>query len=451
VEGGTVVKTARILILSLILATTLLANLSAFDWGGTVDNSTTLYTLDGANLDQRVKLSIWLSNRFSDSTEFLALGSYTASLDDPFIFDLERLQVSFSITPEISVIVGRFLFAEFSGLVLNHPADGFWLTYSLPKAIIAAGVGYSGLQFNKTNQILMSQTDTSDADDTTRFLGSPRLIESIQATLPELFKRQDLIITLLSQQDLRPQTELLQKGEENLNAGGLLGGKLHTIYLGLGLSGPLSLLDGLYHNTFLYTETGATLSYVEDPASFTGFSYQYKPILAFLGGLNLDYYLEDRSYSAFGLSILFAGGDSDSSSFLEGNSAGLAMQFIPISRPSFGLIFSPQLGNTLLAELSYSVKPFSGSNSPILRNLQTELQFSNYLRPNASPISEIGLDPASEARYLGSEIDGTVRFRPFSDLGTLLSLGLFLPNKNAFSGTYAEPQFLGRFEFSFSF
>jgi len=441
----------KVFILSLILATTLLAGLSAFDWGGTVDNSTTLYTLDGVNFDQWCKLSLWYSNRFGDSTELLALGSYTLSLEDLFIPDLERLQVSFSITPGISAVAGRFLFADFSGFVLNHPLDGLWLMYNLSRAIISAGVGYSGLQFNKTNQILMSQTDTADAEDTKKFLGSPRLIESIQVTLPELFKRQDLIVSLLSQQDLRPQGELLQEGEEDLNAGGLLGGKLHTIYLGLGLSGPISLLDGVYHNTFLYTETGKTLSYVDDPTSSTLFIYQYEPILAFLGGISFDYYLEERSYSNIGLSILFASGDTDSTGFLEGNSTGLAMQFIPISRPSFGLIFSPQLGNIILAEINYSIKPFSKSGSPALQNIQAELQILGYLRPNASPISEIGLDPASKARYLGFEVDGTVRFRPFSDLGSVLSVGLFLPNNGAFSGDNAKPQFLGRFEFSFSF
>jgi hypothetical protein len=450
VEGGAVVK-AKILFLSLILATTILSGVYAFDWGGTIDNSTTVYTLDGVNFDERVKLSLWVSNRFSETAELIALGSYTFSLDDPLILDLERLQVSFSITPNLSAVAGRFLFTEFSGLVLSHPVDGFWLTYSLQKAVITAGIAYSGLQFNKTNQILISQTDTADSGDTAKYLGSPRLIESVQTTFPELFKRQDLIITLLSQQDLRAQSELLQKGEENQNAGGLLGGKLHTVYLGLGLSGPVSSLNGLYQNTFLYTETGATLSYVEDTASFTGFSYQYKPILAFLGGVTFDYYLEERLNSAFGLSILFASGDSDFSSFLEGNSAGLSMQFVPISRPSFGLIFSPQLGNTLLAEISYSIKPFSKSSSSALRNLQTELQLFNYLRPNTAPVSEIGLDPASETRYLGTEIDGTLRLRPFSDLATLLSLGLFIPSKKAFSSTYEQPQFLGRFEFSFSF
>jgi hypothetical protein len=277
------------------------------------------------------------------------------------------------------------------------------------------------------------------------------LIETVQVIFPELFRRQDLMVSLLFQQDLRPQTELLPEGEENLNAGGLLGGKLHTFYLGLGLSGPMASLAGLYYSTFLYTETGATLSYVDDPASFTGFSYQYKPILAFLGGINVDYYLEERSYSALGLSLLFASGDADSTSFQEGNSDKLAMQFTPISRPSFGLIFSPQLGNTLLVEIRYSIKPFSKSESQALRNVQAEFQLFNYVRPNESPISEIGIDTASDARYLGTEIDATIRFRPLSDLGTVFSLGLFLPANSAFSGIYAEPQFLGRFEFSFGF
>lgn len=437
--------------LLVLLLTGFSLSLFAIDFGGSVDNATTLAIQTGEDIEQRNKLSLWIDHNFADSSEFLVIGNYTFSLDDPYTFDLERLQVKFKITPQMPVIVGRFGFTEFSGIVLNHPLDGFWFTYNFPRAVISAGVGYSGLQFSESNQIVMSQSDTTDFDDPDFFLGSPRIIEALHTHFPELFGRQDVMVSLLFQQDLRPQSQLLQEGEEIENAGGLSGGKLHSFYLGLGLSGPISSSAGLYYDTFLYTETGTTLSYIEDSTSSTGFSYQYEPILAFLGGLNVDYYSEKRAYSKIGLSLLFASGDSDSADFQEGNTAGRALQFTPISRPSFGLIFSPQIGNIFIAKTSFSMKPFSNSSSRALQHFQTELRLFNYLRPTVSPISEAGIDQASDALSLGSELDGVVRFRPFSDLGTALSMGVFLPSEAAFSGENQGPRFLGRFEFSFSF
>ena len=44
-------------------------------------------------------------------------------------------------------------------------------------------------------------------------------------------------------------------------------------------------------------------------------------------------------------------------SFIEGNRDGLATVFTTISQPELALLFSPRLGNLVLAEASYSLKP----------------------------------------------------------------------------------------------
>ena len=59
------------------------------------------------------------------------------------------------------------------------------------------------------------------------------------------------------------------------------------------------------------------------------------------------------------------------------------------------------------------------------------------------------VDPASDSKYLGTEIDGTVNFRPFSDLGASLALGVFLPMGGAL--TEQDVLFKGQLEISFSF
>ena len=178
----------------------------------------------------------------------------------------------------------------------------------------------------------------------------------------------------------------------------------------------------------------------------TGYSYQYRPIFSFLGGGGIRYYREQALFTTIGLRGLFSSGDRDYTSFIEGNSAGSATAFVPITSPVFGLVFSPQLGNLFLFELNYSIKPFSRRDST---DLQTQLKVMTFFRPSTGVRSEGWIDPASNSLYLGTEVDGAVNFRPLSDLGLSLSMGVFIPGSASFADTPVA--FSGLFELSFSF
>ena len=65
-------------------------------------------------------------------------------------------------------------------------------------------------------------------------------------------------------------------------------------------------------------------------------------------------------------------------------------------------------------------------------------------------MDERELKSGSDSKYLGTEFDGIINFRPFSDLGTSLSLGLFLPMGGAFIND-EDVLFKGELEISFSF
>ncbi|UCF97359.1 MAG: hypothetical protein JSV89_19620, partial [Spirochaetaceae bacterium] len=69
----------KIFIFSLILATTLITGLSAIDWGGTVDNSSSVTYAAGDQWLQEDKLGLWFSTSIGSSLEFTAQGSYTFS------------------------------------------------------------------------------------------------------------------------------------------------------------------------------------------------------------------------------------------------------------------------------------------------------------------------------------------------------------------------------------
>ena len=437
----------RVLLFSLILATSLLFSLSAYDWGGTVDNRTTptfFFGSETATFLQEDKLALWFDTSLGKTLTLLVQGSYTYTNDRPLLInlDLARLDGNFLLAGQRSSLfaftAGRFPLADFSGRVLDASVDGVrgrWSNALLNATVAVAFTGLQlGLQLYPSESIELapvSPVSMSWADrQADSALAPPRLIELVELHFPELFARQDLRIVLLAQQDLRSEDNLIQEGEVVYLSGA--GGRLHSAYLGLGIEGALPA--GLYYDLFSYVETGKTLSYISGV-------YEYAWMLSLLAGGSLRYYREDWLSSRAELRLLFASGDADYiDQFIEGNTEGLATAFIPVSVSNLGLQFSPRLGNLVTIEVGYSLKPMD--------ILQTGIKGYIFLRPTQGLVSDQRV--GDDSLYLGSEIDTATRLRLFSDLGAALSLGIFLPG-NAFGAAAGEPEFRGRLEISFSF
>jgi hypothetical protein len=416
-----------------------------FDFGGFVENSSTpSVTLHSANpvfaMDQKDRLALWAEMHFSPQLSLTAQGSYAFSLDLPYLFDVDSLKLDWRILPSLRASLGRFVFSDFTGHVLNHKLDGALISMDFPFMVLSAGAGFSGLILKPSSLILMSRSDTTDQSDDGVILAAPRLVEKLDVLFPNLLPRQDLTLSVILQQDFRPSGSLIQEGEEQQFVADS-GGSLTSEYFGLGVSG--AIISALYYDTFFYVSLGSTLSYVEDSASSTGSSYQYEAIQAFLGGIGLRYYNEALLSSRAELRAIISSGDEDNTTYLEGNTAGASTLFVPISQETLGLAFQPQLGNLVIVNASYSLKPVS--------QLQLMAKVMSFLRPTTGAISALGLDPTSSDLYLGSEFDGIANFRPFSDLGIAFSLGFFLPNGGAFTGRAALPVLAGRLEVSLSF
>ncbi len=432
-----------------LLAVAAAAPLSALDFGGVVDNRSSLEGSQTAAFAQDDKLALWLSISAGQLLEASIQGSYTFSLERPYLFDLERLRVTLRPGLAGAVTLGRFTHGDFTGWLLSHTLDGLSLTYNLPAAVMSLEVATSALLLKPVSQIQMSRSDAADLSFDNRLLAPARLVGGLQILFPEIVAGQQVNLGFWVQRDLRPDSQLIAPGEVDQYPADAVGGRLHSVYLGAGLSG--SILAALYYDGFFYAEGGSELSYVADPSSPTGSSYQYRPLSAVLAGGGLRLYLERLLFTRVGMRFLYASGDADAATYLEGNTAGAATTFVPISRQTVSLVFDPQLGNLMLGQLSYSMRPFGASRSRLLQNLQLQLSGLGFFRPTTGPISERGLDPAATTLYLGTEVDGAINFRPFSDLGLALSAGVWIPNQAAFTAAAALPRMLGRLEVSFSF
>ena len=194
------------------------------------------------------------------------------------------------------------------------------------------------------------------------------------------------------------------------------GGSVNTQYLGLGMSG--NIVGNFYYDVFSYLESGQMLS-------FQSGSYQNILFFAALAGGGVRIFLPGALSSVIGVRVLYASGDPNASTVVEGQSQGFSV-FTPISRPTLDNVFSPQLSNIVVAEASYSLKPLS--------KLQTGLQADAYFRPTTGAISEPGLASGSTSSYLGSEMDLSINYSPLSDVGTSLWGGIFVPGTAFASG-----------------
>ena len=427
-EGGKPVK--KIL---LIAGFTLLTVLTfGFDFGGSLDDSTIYQYSNSSTFYHADTLSLWLKTELWEDTNLLVLGSYTYTTDNPWFFDLNYLKVENKSASLLNYSFGRISASDFSGYIFNHKMDGASITVNMPSFILNANAGYTGFLFNTNSVVKMTTADRTGTSygDFPQSFASPRIVGGIQAFFPDLIFGQDLKTEVWAQLDMRNESDLTT------------GKKLDTQYYGFTLSGPL--ISSLYYDSFAYLESGKAHSGLGDDYT----------VLSFLGSAGLRYYMEEFLFSKISFRFLYSLGDADfTSSFTEGNTEGNATVFVPISRKTLAMVFSPKLGNIFFTSLNYSLKPFSGMDTRVLQNIQLELTEVNFFRSTTGSISAGEINPDSKSLYLGTEIDGTINFRPFSDLGLSLSGGTFIP-ANGSGGAFLSTrkvEYLGRLGLSFSF
>lgn len=432
--------------------------LHAYDFGGFLDNSSGYLTTGAPSFEQSNKLGLWFDTHigphlFFDvqaSGDYQNQQSYGGGYLLPYAnLDLLSLQGQFAQVPGgaslLTFDVGRFPVKDPTGDIFDQTLDGGRVSVAYPLLSVAATAGYTGLTIKPASTIVMSKADLSGLGTTSQYFGSPRALAALVVRFPTLLFEQDLTLGVLAQQDLRPLfpgNRLVSPGQTGYSAGE--GGPLDTQYFTLGVSGPI--VGSLYWAGSFALESGRMLSYITSASQ-----YEYKPIIAYLGSAAFHYYLPSLLHTAIGLSGTYASGDSDFTTFYGGNSSGYATAFIPITQKTVAAVFSPQLENIVIGRLSLSVKPLSHFRNVNVANLQTKVEAIPFLRPTDGPVSAPGVVDGNHRYYLGTEIDGVVNYRPFSDLGISLSGGVFFPNDAAFTPSARRLQYGARAEASFSF
>jgi len=344
--------------------------------------------------------------------------------------DLLRLAFVFPDTAGAELMkleTGRLRLRDPSGLVVSHPADGALLGFDYSRMKFSLQGGFTGLILRNSNDISVSLYDRIASADDSRLFGGSRLLMLARLDIPE-FKGQSVSLSFLAQQDLNPEEDLVE--EWSTEPVYDMGGKVDTQYTSLLVSGPV--VQNLFYDAWFTFGSGRTLAYLDDSGSASLYSYQYVPILSFMTGFSVDYYRPELYSAAFNFRFLYASGDADASSSVEGTATDNSTRFVPLSGSNFGVVFSPALSNLVVAELGGSVKPLAGYR------IQTGAKLFAFFRPTDGAMGGAsGLDPAADSAWLGMEADLYGNYRITSDLGLSLNTGVFFPGKSP-SGAFAS-------------
>ena len=408
----------------------------AFDAGGYIDNVTGIADApvgvdSSIVLIEKASLGAWMLVPMG-GWQLDVQGSYTFTPAIPLLVDLERFALSGSFSAEaagassVRAAIGRSDFSDPTGIILNHTLDGIQLTTNWPRSMISIGVGTTALVQKPTNSIVLSTLDVLDLADAALLFAPPRLIATVEFRTLDLIAGQALTLGAVVQEDFRPVDQLTPAGTEVMDP--VAGGRFDTQHLILQLSG--SLAPGFYQRTFYAVNTGRTLAYLADDDSFTGYSYQYGMILGHMAGIELTLFMPETLNSRLRVAGLFSTGDEDADSYFDGNTAGTASAFVPLTPTDFTDVFTLQPGNSSHVGVSYSMRPFSGAGDV----LQAELTAVAYLRTaGTGPVSEPSVDPATSGSYVGSDIELSLMVQPLSDLRFVLAGGVFVPNASVMS------------------
>ncbi len=425
---------------------------ASLDFGGSVTNMTAVAGTAGSapGLVQEDLANLWVQAALGSS--YLLSGQLNFTYTNvPLLVALDAgslsLQGTFPLPqPGVSLYrysIGRSPFTDFTGLVLDQNADGLSMTVEFPIASVSVGAAYTGLLLKPSSTIILSRADANDAANPAVIFAPPRLLQTAQLTFPSVL-RQRITLAAIVQEDMRDTvldlatpgtTDLVQVGATTQDP--TRAGPVNTQYFGLGMDGGIT--SDIFYNLYGYMETGQELQY-------TAGAYAQVPILAYLAGGGVRWYMPNLLFSVASAKFTLASGDQNATTVIDGNTTG----FRPITNPTtVNDVFTPQLTNVMIAEAGYSLKPLAGLGSGLAEFLQAQARTAVFLRPTAGPISLPGISAGNTDLYLGTEVDLILTSRPFSDLGLTFTTGLFVPG-GAF-GSSAPLQYRAELDAALSF
>lgn len=422
-----------------ILTLIIVSPLAAFDWGGAVTNISGYTSGNNGEFSQSDKVTLWFSEESDLSAgnlSFAAQGSYLFTNERPYLFDLEVLRGSASraglLGPSslVDISLGRFTFADPTGYILYHTADGASLKLHFSRLKIEVDGAYTGLLLNPASDIRISDLDFSEqSDEEGNFFGPRRFLGqgNIRFSGSGLIREWQLFG--LAQFDLREEDSA--------------GEVIDSQYWGTLLSFQLG--RNLYHDAFLTLGT----------AQFTGASDS--TALSLLTGFTWRFLKEEWLGSRLSVSGLIATPDIPTADLEELGLGFNIGKFRPLNSPALGLVVDPTLDALLYAGADYSLRPFINGASAVMSRIQPSVGARAYFRPvvtmNSQTFKWAGewavLDAASDSWFLGTEYNAGIAWRIYSDFSAGLTAALFMPGE-AWSKD-AEPEYMVRLELAASF
>jgi hypothetical protein len=441
-------RALRPLILFLAFSTCL--KVAAFDWGGSTEDKTgtsvPFIKLSSGTFDQTETFSLWMTQYFGPSASLLLKASaadaltvgYTpTNLANSFTADLDSLVFSAG-----GLVVGRTSYRDFGNTVLNTTLDGAQYTLDTPNFDLTVLAGYSGFVFKSGSTVVISQADLNDRTVPENFtnpstlFAPPRAVSYVEADFAHLLPDQKLMVAEAVQVDLR--TAGIAKDGDKVAPGPTA--PVHMSYTGLGLSGRIVV--PLYWDLWGYAGLGMSLTETTQstvdpvtqkvvPDAFQTWKTSY--IVDGIGNLDLTLLLPDVNDIIVNLGVMLGSWDRDGFSpdqnqptTAGGSVPSLYTGYFGISRTGSALIFNPQPVNMGIAQLLFSIKPFARAKGD-LANVQVTASGFVFVRPTPGQIAESGMDPTKTDLYVASEGDLNVLWRPASDWGGNLGVGVLFP------------------------
>lgn len=426
-----------------------ISSLGALDWGGSLDNTATSSLVntpaEASSASLASNLRFWvvetplpgLTAQLKTSVSNTATQSLGAG--HPFT-DVVAVALDSATVATEWLRIGRADFRDFSGAVLSTKLDGVQALIALPNFDLKLYAATSAALFKSGSTVIISEDDTKDrqtAEDWRKpstLWASPRLFGGVESAVRQWLPDQNFRLSLLGQLDLRSGQP--KDGEPaNTEPASRAGAPVSTGYLGAGWDGRL--VGALYGSAWVYGVAGTSLTASGPVATVQGTgkdksqtqnrTWKANTLVGALGAANLTLLVPTWNFLLVNASLQMGSWDADGATPDQNapeqpNSMtpSLYSGWVGASRTGSAMIFNPQPANMVVGQMTLSLKP--------LETLQVASTTSGFLRPAVAPISESGLRPLTDERYLGIESDVTLLWRPASDLGASLGLGVFAPN-----------------------
>jgi hypothetical protein len=319
-------------------------------------------------------------------------GERGRSESPPFIAELERAEATFRPVQMLQLTVGRQRFKDNAQMIASGFFDGFFATAGLGWARLSVGAFYTGLQYKKSAEILMTTHDqikhTAPVDygDPDSYFASRRIFVPVAIEFPDLTPRTSL--------------SLMAIGQFDVNAAAYAAAQpLHTQYM-----------EARYG-----VEAADTLRFTVAGIGFLAESAETAGATALWGGaaaaLDADWITPGRTPDMLSFKARWGSGVA----------SGDFRAFLPISGLAQGLVFTPALSGLLTIRLSYAAR--------LLRTFSLAAEGVLFWRTDRETVKDAELDGASKDPFLGGELAASCIWSPQSAIIATAGGGVFLPGR----------------------